>query len=78
MIDTELFIQEAKDYGFASYSGVPCSFLTSFINYIIDSPEIDYVTAASEGDAVAIATGAYLGGSISRGYATEFRSGKCR
>ena len=62
MIDAELFIQEAKDYGFTSYSGVPCSFLTSFINYIIDSPEIDYVTAASEGDAVAIATGAYLGG----------------
>ena len=62
MINTEQFIQEAKEYGFTTYSGVPCSFLKSFINYIIDSSEIDYITAANEGDAIAIAAGAYLGG----------------
>ncbi len=62
MIDTELFVQEATDYGFTSYSGVPCSFLKEFINHIIDSPEIDYIPAANEGDAIAIAAGVYLGG----------------
>ena len=62
MIDTELFIQEATDYGFTSYSGVPCSFLKEFINHIIDSPEIYYIPAANEGDAIAIAAGVYLGG----------------
>ena len=41
---------------------VTASFLKSFINYIIDSSEIDYITAANEGDAIAIAAGAYLGG----------------
>ena len=46
MIDTELFVQEATDYGFTSYSGVPCSFLKEFINHIIDSSEIDQTPAA--------------------------------
>ena len=65
MIDTELFIQEAKDCGFTTYAGVPCSFLKSFINYINDSSEINYIPAANEGDAIAIAAGVYLGGEYS-------------
>jgi phosphonopyruvate decarboxylase len=36
--------------------------LKEFINYIIDSPEIYYIPAANEGDAIAIAAGVYLGG----------------
>ena len=65
MIDSELFIQEAKDCGFTTYAGVPCSFLKSFINYINDSNEINYIPAANEGDAIAIAAGVYLGGEYS-------------
>ena len=65
MIDSELFIQEAKDCGFTTYAGVPCSFLKSFINYINDSSEINYIPAANEGDAIAIAAGVYLGGEYS-------------
>jgi len=65
MIDSELFIQEAKDCGFSTYAGVPCSFLKSFINYINDSSGIDYIPAANEGDAIAIAAGVYLGGEYS-------------
>ena len=65
MIDSELFIQEAKNFGFTTYAGVPCSFLKSFINYIDDSNEIDYIPAANEGDAIAIAAGVYLGGEYS-------------
>ena len=60
MIDTNTFGNELKALGFDFYSGVPCSFLKSLINYAIN--ECDYVMAANEGDAVAIASGAALGG----------------
>src|SRR5207253_2755623 len=33
-----------------------------FINYVIDSPSLRYIGATNEGDAVAIASGAELGG----------------
>ncbi|WP_013312266.1 phosphonopyruvate decarboxylase [Paenibacillus polymyxa] len=46
--------------GYDFFTGVPCSFLKDLINYSIN--ECDYVGAANEGDAVAIASGAYLGG----------------
>lgn len=49
-----------KKLGYTFFSGVPCSFLKNLINYAIN--ECDYVAAANEGDAVAIASGAYLGG----------------
>jgi phosphonopyruvate decarboxylase len=62
MIEAEQFIQTARDHGFALYTGVPCSYLQSFINYVIDADGLRYVGAANEGDAVAIAAGAELGG----------------
>ncbi|WP_416145710.1 phosphonopyruvate decarboxylase [Paenibacillus polymyxa] len=49
-----------KSLGYDFFTGVPCSFLKDLINYSIN--ECDYVGAANEGDAVAIASGAYLGG----------------
>ncbi|MFC7442586.1 phosphonopyruvate decarboxylase [Laceyella putida] len=60
MINTRMFGKELKKLGFGFFSGVPCSFLKSLINYAIN--ECDYVAAANEGDVVAIASGAYLGG----------------
>jgi len=62
MIKAEDFVQIAKEKGFGLYAGVPCSFLKPFINYVIDSPDIQYVGAANEGEAVAIAAGAELAG----------------
>ncbi|MDH4126465.1 MAG: phosphonopyruvate decarboxylase [Gammaproteobacteria bacterium] len=62
MIVAEDFIQAASRHGFDLYSGVPCSFLKPFINRVIDSDKLRYVGAANEGDAVAIAAGAELGG----------------
>ncbi|MCC3379566.1 phosphonopyruvate decarboxylase [Paenibacillus farraposensis] len=59
-MDTKLLGEELKKLGFTFFSGVPCSFLKSLINYAIN--ECDYVAAANEGDAVAIASGAYVGG----------------
>ncbi|MEQ9412833.1 MAG: phosphonopyruvate decarboxylase, partial [Cyclobacteriaceae bacterium] len=60
MIPTQQFGNELKKLGYDFYSGVPCSFLKYLINYAIN--ECDYVMSANEGDAVAIASGAYLGG----------------
>ena len=62
MIGADVFIQHLRGAGFEAFSGVPCSFLTPLINRIIDSPEVQYIPAANEGDAVAIACGFELGG----------------
>ncbi len=62
MIEAEAFIAAAARRGFGVYSGVPCSYLTPFINHVISSRELRYVAAANEGDAVAIGAGAFLGG----------------
>ncbi|MGW9124024.1 phosphonopyruvate decarboxylase [Paenibacillus chitinolyticus] len=59
-MDTKLLGEELKKLGYTFFSGVPCSFLKNLINYAIN--ECDYVAAANEGDAVAIASGAYVGG----------------
>ena len=62
MIQAGDFIGPAKASGFNTWAGVPCSFLTPFINSVIDDPDMSYVSAANEGDAVAIASGAALAG----------------
>ncbi|HEY2494575.1 MAG TPA: phosphonopyruvate decarboxylase [Paenibacillus sp.] len=60
MIDTKQFGEELKQSGFTFYTGVPCSFLKNLINYAIN--DCEYVGATNEGDVLAIASGAYLGG----------------
>ncbi len=62
MIHADEFIEPAVERGFDFYTGVPCSFLTPFINRAISSDKTNYVGAASEGEAVAIAAGAWLAG----------------
>ena len=61
MIRAGSFINIAFDYGFNIYSGVPCSFLTPFINEVISNDKLKYIPASNEGDAIAIASGAWLG-----------------
>lgn len=60
MLDTQLFGTELKRYGFNIFSGIPCSFLKSLINYAIN--ECEYIAASNEGDAVSICAGAFIGG----------------
>jgi phosphonopyruvate decarboxylase len=60
MLETTTIGDRLKQLGFALTSGVPCSFLNDLINYAITHTR--YVAAANEGDAVAIAAGAWLGG----------------
>jgi phosphonopyruvate decarboxylase len=62
VIKASQFVEPAKQLGFDFWAGVPCSFLTPFINYTISDSGLDYISSANEGDAVAVATGAVLGG----------------
>jgi phosphonopyruvate decarboxylase len=62
VIDPKSFVDCAALAGFSLYTGVPCSYVKPFINHVIDSPKLTYIGATNEGDAVAIASGAELGG----------------
>jgi phosphonopyruvate decarboxylase len=62
MIEAAQFIDAARERGFDWYAGVPCSYLTPFINFVSQDPTLHYVSAANEGDAVALIAGAALGG----------------
>ncbi len=62
MLPAGAALQAAGASGFSFYTGVPCSFLTPLINRVASDRTLDYVAAASEGEAVAIAAGAWLGG----------------
>jgi phosphonopyruvate decarboxylase len=62
MIQADEFLQPARARGYDFFTGVPCSFLTPVINRVISDDTLDYVGAASEGEAVAIAAGAWLAG----------------
>jgi phosphonopyruvate decarboxylase len=62
LIDAATFLRQAKFKGINFYTGVPCSFLTPLINGVLNDSTTPYVAAASEGEAVAIAAGAWLCG----------------
>ncbi|MCH7694705.1 MAG: phosphonopyruvate decarboxylase [Proteobacteria bacterium] len=65
MISAGSFVEAARNHGFRYYTGVPCSFLTPFINYVINDETLNYVSSANEGDALATAAGAAIGGKAS-------------
>jgi phosphonopyruvate decarboxylase len=60
MISTNIFLDLCLKKGFDLFSGTPCSYLKPLINAVIDHPEIDYLQATNEGDAVAMVCGASL------------------
>jgi phosphonopyruvate decarboxylase len=62
VIEASDFVVAARRMGFDWYAGVPCSFLTPFINHVIHDTALYYLSAANEGDAVAAAAGAAVGG----------------
>ncbi len=62
MIQAKEFVAQARRRGFCWYAGVPCSFLTPFINYTIADRGLHYISSANEGDAVATCAGVALGG----------------
>ncbi len=62
MIEAHQFVEAARERGFDWYAGVPCSYLTPFINYVLQDPSLHYVSMANEGDAVALIAGIALAG----------------
>jgi phosphonopyruvate decarboxylase len=68
MIEAKDFVEAAKARGFDWYAGVPCSYLTPFINYVLQDKSLHYVSMANEGDAVALIAGVTLGGESGRPY----------
>ena len=62
MISAYDFLSQCKDFGFQFFTGTPCSYLKPFINFVIESPNFEFIDATNEGDAVAIAAGATLAG----------------
>ncbi len=62
MIEALEFVERSRERGFGFWTGVPCSFLTPLIDCAIDHPAARWVASANEGDAVATAAGAVLGG----------------
>jgi phosphonopyruvate decarboxylase len=62
MIEARDFVEAARARGFHWYAGVPCSYLTPFINFVLQDPDLQYVSMANEGDAVALAAGITLAG----------------
>ena len=62
MIKAADFIEQLRRRGFSHWSGVPCSYLRPFINFVIDDKGLNYTGAASEREAVGISMGSYLAG----------------
>ena len=62
MIEAKDFIEAARKLGFVRYTGVPCSFLTPFINYVINDNSLEYISSSNEGDALATTSGSVIGG----------------
>ena len=40
MIEARHFVEAARERGFEWYAGVPCSYLTPFINYVLQDPSL--------------------------------------
>jgi len=62
MIAAKSFVETARGFGFRLFAGVPCSFLTPLINTVINDERLSYISSANEGDALATAAGAAVGG----------------
>ena len=62
MIQAAQFIDAARALGFEWYAGVPCSYLTPFINTVMQDEALHYLSATNEGDAVAMMAGVALAG----------------
>ena len=64
MLAAGVFVEAARRNGIGLWTGVPCSYLQPFINYVIGDDSLTYVPASNEGDAVAIAAGSQIGGQL--------------
>jgi phosphonopyruvate decarboxylase len=68
VIEAHQFVEAARNRGFDWYAGVPCSFLTPFINFVLGHDSLRYVSMGNEGDAVALIAGVALAGDGGAGH----------
>lgn len=64
MIEARAFLQAARARGIDLVTGVPCSLLTPLIDAAASDPKVGWVVATSEGEAAAIAAGAWFAGRL--------------
>jgi phosphonopyruvate decarboxylase len=64
MIRPDYFVDQLRARRIGLFTGVPCSYLTPVIDEVIARDETRYVVASSEGEALAMASGAWLGGKL--------------
>lgn len=62
MIHADDFLNLCVEYKMDVFTGTPCSYLKPFINRIIEHDKINFYPSTNEGDAVAFASGVWLGG----------------
>ncbi|GCD19634.1 thiamine pyrophosphate enzyme [Cellulomonas algicola] len=62
VLEADAFLDVLAARGLGPVVGVPCSFLAPAIRRMEDGADVEYLAAANEGEAVAIAVGARLGG----------------
>ena len=62
MISASSFVEHLRALATRSIRAFRALFFTSFINYVIADPTLDYIGATSEGEAVGITLGAFLAG----------------
>lgn len=62
MIDAGTMLAELLGNGVREVTGVPCSYLTPLINRVASDHAVAYLPATHEGEALAIASGAWLAG----------------
>jgi phosphonopyruvate decarboxylase len=60
--DPDAFLAGLAGGGIQRLTGVPCSSMTGLINAALDSRELAYINAPNEGEALAYAAGAWMGG----------------
>ena len=60
MLDQRRVFETLEKHGITFFTGVPDSYLNGFCNYLLGSLRDKNVTAANEGNAVAIAAGHYI------------------
>ena len=62
-LDPQVLYASLLARGFREFTGVPCSILDALITEAETSPDVDYLPASVEGEAVAVAAGSWLAGS---------------
>lgn len=64
MISPDQFITHLEEKGYHFYTGVPCSYFDSVIRTLQSRGKSSYFIAPNEGSALALASGAFLGGQL--------------